>query len=110
MRHTSLGGRRCIALYLFVVGVGRSQITPTYTITISVRSAVGKHTDGHQQSRRHRRLRGNGRRTHARLPVDRRIPVDLGTLGGEDSFAYRVNDRGIIVGRAQDSTGVFTLL
>ena len=33
--------------------------------------------------------------------------VDLGTLGGDESFAYRINDNGIIVGRAQDSSGRF---
>jgi probable HAF family extracellular repeat protein len=33
--------------------------------------------------------------------------VDLGTLGGDDSFAYRISDNGIIVGRAQDASGRF---
>ena len=33
--------------------------------------------------------------------------VDLGTLGGDESFAYRISDNGIIVGRAQDSSGRF---
>ena len=33
--------------------------------------------------------------------------VDLGTLGGDESFAYRINDNGVIVGRAQDASGRF---
>jgi probable HAF family extracellular repeat protein len=33
--------------------------------------------------------------------------VDLGSLGGAESFAYRISDNGVVVGRAQDSTGRF---
>ena len=108
MRHTSLGGAACIALYLFVVSVGASQITPAYTIT-DLGSLGGRQITPMGINNRGAIVgfaaTGDGL-TRGFLSTGGSL-VDLGTLGGENSFAYRVNDRGIIVGRAQDSTGRF---
>ena len=61
MRHTLLGGAACIALYLFVEGVGASAIPPSlYDHRCRFARRWANHTDGHQQPRRHRRIRGNG--------------------------------------------------
>ncbi|WP_329014985.1 hypothetical protein OG271_07695 [Micromonospora rifamycinica] len=35
------------------------------------------------------------------------LMVDLGTLGGDDSYANAMNDRGDVIGRAQDASGVY---
>ena len=32
---------------------------------------------------------------------------DLGTLGGRTSYAYRIDDSGMVVGRAQNAAGLF---
>jgi len=108
MRHTSLGGAACIALYLLVVGVRAFAITPTYAIT-DLGSLGGRQTTPMGINNRGAIVgfasTGDGL-TRGFLYTGGSL-IDLGTLGGENSFAYRVSDSGIIVGRAQDSTGRF---
>jgi uncharacterized membrane protein len=41
---------------------------------------------------------------------DNGVPRELGTLGGAQSFAARIDDHGDIVGEAQDATGNFVLV
>jgi probable HAF family extracellular repeat protein len=40
-------------------------------------------------------------------PVTLPLRTDLGTFGGQSSFAYDVNDAGVVVGAAQTATGTF---
>jgi probable HAF family extracellular repeat protein len=40
-------------------------------------------------------------------PATLPLRTDLGTLGGESSYAYDINDGGVVVGEAQTSSGVF---
>jgi probable HAF family extracellular repeat protein len=107
MRHTSLAAA-CIALYLFIDGVGASQVTPIYTIT-DLGSLGGRQTTPMGINNRGAIVgfaSTSDGLTRAFLYTGGSL-IDLGTLGGEDSFAYRVNNAGVIVGRAQDSTGHF---
>jgi len=108
MRHTSLAGAACIALYLLVKGAGASAVTPTYTIT-DLGSLGGRQITPMGINNRGAVVgfasTGDGF-TRGFLYTGGSL-LDLGTLGGEDSFAYRVSDSGIIVGRAQDMTGRF---
>jgi probable HAF family extracellular repeat protein len=49
--------------------------------------------------------RSDGRR-HAFLYIGGSL-LDLGTLGGEDSYAYRISGSGLLVGRAQNADGLY---